>query len=256
MASTHDSAAAFASGREFILHEGRVLERRLFATIFDGASAEGVIAALHGYRNADGGFGHGLEPDKLCPESLPIDVEIALQAMVAAGSVDMPMVTGACDYLSRVARDGAVSLATPAIEAYTHAVHWSDWTYEPDLNPTAGLVGLLCALGVDHPWRTQATAWCWSTLDAGLPDDAHALGEVLVFLEQAEDPERVERIAAQVAEHFPSVAHLRLDPSDPTYGVTPLHYAPDPASRWPSAHSPPTTTGAPQPSTAGVRREL
>lgn len=232
MASSHHTEAAFAAGREFILHEGRVLEQRLLATIFDGAPADGVIAALHGYRNADGGFGHGLEPDKLCPASLPIDVEVALQVMVAAGTADAALVTGACDYLSSVAQNGAVSLATPAIEAYPRAVHWSEWAYEPGLNPTAGLVGLLCTLGVDHPWRIQATAWCWSALEAGLPDDAHALGEVLVFLEHAEDTERVARVAAHVADHVPSVAHLRLDPADPEYGLTPLHYAPDPASRW------------------------
>ena len=71
----------FASGREFILREGRLLERRLFATCFEGAPATGVVDVLRGYRNDDGGFGHGLEPDKRCPASLPIDVEAALQAL-------------------------------------------------------------------------------------------------------------------------------------------------------------------------------
>ena len=67
----------FAAGREFILREGRLVERRLFATIFEGAPGSGVIDALRGYRNEDGGFGHGLEPDKRVPASLPIDVETA-----------------------------------------------------------------------------------------------------------------------------------------------------------------------------------
>jgi len=53
----------------------------------------------------------------------------------------------------------------------------------PGLNPTAGLAGRLHLLGVDHPWLTAATAWCWSVLEAGLPEDAHGLAEVLVFLE-------------------------------------------------------------------------
>lgn len=232
MTTTHQHTDVFAAGREFIRREGRVLEQRLFATIFEGASADGVIAALHGYRNADGGFGHGLEPDKLCPASLPIDVEIALQTMVAADTVDVDMVTGACDYLAGVTRDGAVPLATPAIEAYPRAVHWSDWTYESGLNPTAGMVGLLGALGVNHPWRAQATAWCWSALEAGLPDDAHALGETLLFLTHADDLDRAARIAERVTADLASVAHLRLDPGDPEYGITPLHYAPTPASRW------------------------
>jgi len=67
----------FAAGRTFILRQGRLLERRLLAACFEGGPAAGVVDALRGYRNDDGGFGHGLEPDKRCPASLPIDVEVA-----------------------------------------------------------------------------------------------------------------------------------------------------------------------------------
>jgi hypothetical protein len=222
----------FAAARDFVLREGRVLEQRLLASLFDGAPADGVLAALGAYRNADGGFGHGLEPDKLCPDSLPIDVEIALRTMAAAGATDPTMVAEACDYLATVARDGAVPLATPAIESYPRADHWTDWAYRPDINPTGGLVGLLHELGVEHPWRDQATAWCWVTLEAGLPDEAHALGETLVFLEHVPDRERAAAVAAGVGAHLQKVTMLRFDAHDPDYGVTPLHYAPDPASPW------------------------
>jgi hypothetical protein len=125
----------FAAGRDFILRQGRLVERRLFAACFEGAPAAGVIDALRGYRNDDGGFGHGLEPDKRCPASLPIDVEVALQALTAVGAADLPLVLGACDYLAEVAagakRNGAVPLAFPVIAAYPRAAHWADWTYEP-----------------------------------------------------------------------------------------------------------------------------
>src|ERR1700722_20600579 len=90
----------FAAGQEFIQRQGRLLERRLFATCFEGAPATGVVDVLRGYRNDDGGFGHGLEPDKRVPASLPIDVEVAFQALVTVGAVDLPMVRGACDYLA------------------------------------------------------------------------------------------------------------------------------------------------------------
>src|SRR5690349_23341074 len=110
----------FTAGRDFIRREGRLLERRLFATRFEGAPAAGVVDAVRGYLNDDGGFGHGLEPDKRCPASLPIDVEVALQAMATAGAADDQLVTGACDYLAKVAAEvnagGAVPLASPVIE--------------------------------------------------------------------------------------------------------------------------------------------
>ena len=224
---THDA------GRAFIQREGRVLEQRLAATIFDGAPAAGVVDVLRGYQNPDGGFGHGLEPDKRCPASLAIDVEAALNAMTAAASVDRDMVERACDFLASIATpDGAVALSSPAMEGYPRASHWAEWTYEPGFNPTAGLAGLLHRMGVDHPWVTKASDWCWSALDESLPDDAHAVSEILVFLGDVPDRDRADALAPAVVEHLTTAAHYRGDPLDPSYGVTPLHIAPTPASRW------------------------
>ncbi len=223
----------FLPARDFVRREGRLLERRLFATVFEDADPSGVVAALRGYRNPDGGFGHGLEPDKLCPASLPIDVEMALQALLEAGVTDDAMVRAACDWLASVAApDGAVALAFPVIEEYPRAAHWSEWTYAPGLNPTAGLVGRLHGLGVEHPWLTAATGWCWSALEAGAPDDAHALGEVLVFLEHVPNRTRAEAVAERVGDWLPTMAHYRADAADPGYGLTPLNFAPTPDSLW------------------------
>jgi len=227
----------FIAARDFILRQGRLLERRLFATCFEGAPATGVVDALRGYRNDDGGFGHGLEPDKRCPASLPIDVETALQALAAARTVDRPLVAAACEYLAKVAagvnRSGAVPLAFPVIEAYPRAEHWTDWTYEPALNPTAGLVGLLRQLQVKHAWVDQATEWCWEQLAAAeLPADAHALREVLVFLEHAQERDRAEAIAGKVRDQLATASWFRLDPDDAGYGLSPLSVAPAADSRW------------------------
>jgi hypothetical protein len=230
----------FDAGRAFIQRQGRLLERRLFAACFEGGPAAGVVDALRGYRNDDGGFGHGLEPDKRCPASLPIDAEIALQALLMAGTVDAPLVLGACDYLATVAAsakcNGAVPLAFPVIEAYPRAAHWTDWTYEPGLNPTAGLAGLLSRLGADHPWVAEATAYCWDQLTGPespeLPAEAHALNEVLVFLEHSPERDRAEAVAARVKEQLPRASSFRADPDDPGYGLTPLTIAPLADSRW------------------------
>jgi hypothetical protein len=226
----------FTAGRDFIVRQGRLLERRLFGTCFEGAPAAGVVDAIHGYRNDDGGFGHGLEPDKRCPASLPIDVEIALQALVTAGATDQPLVGAACDYLAKVAADadrgGAVPPAFPVIEAYPRADHWTEWTYEPGLNPTAGLVGLLRQLRVHHPWVNEAAAWCWDQLTAELPAEAHALKEVLVFLEHAPERDRAEADASRVRQQLEAASLFRLDPEAPGYGLSPLSVAPAADSRW------------------------
>jgi len=233
---------AFIAADQFLLREARLLERRLFAACFLGAPAAGVLDALRGYRNDDGGFGHGLEPDKRCPRSLPIDVETALGAMAAAGPGDPAMIGQACDYLAGVAAQagagGAVPLALPVIESFPRAAHWTEWTYQPGLNPTAGLAGLLYQLGADHPWRAEATRYCWDQLESGsLPGDAHELSEVLIFLEHVPDRDRAERCAARLAGHLTEVSMLKLDPAAPGYGLTPLHLAPAAGSRWRSLFS-------------------
>ncbi|GAA1881969.1 hypothetical protein GCM10009687_57850 [Asanoa iriomotensis] len=213
------------------MRDGRLLERRLFATCFEGAPGQGVLDALRGYANDDGGFGHALEPDKRCPASLPLDVECALQAMVTAGVADLATVRRACDYLAGIGT--AVPLAFPVVEDYPRAVHFTEWTYESALNPTAGLAGLLYQLGVDHPWLPAAAAWSWKQIDtAELPTDAHALREILVFLAHTPERERAMTAAAKVRDALTTATHFRLDPTDPEYGVTPLSIAPSADSPW------------------------
>jgi len=228
---------AFTAGERFISKQARLLDRRLFATCFLGAPATGVVDALRGYQNSDGGFGHGLEPDKRCPASLPIDVEVAFHALVTAGASDETMVRRACDFLARTAADvgasGAVPPAFPVIEEFPRAAHWTEWTYEPGINPTAGLVGLLYQLGADHPWMAQATEYCWEKLESGqVLDGVHTFSEALIFLEHVPDRERADRCAAELASRLTEVPGLHLDPDAEGYGLSPLHFAPTAKSRW------------------------
>ena len=226
----------FAAADRFLLSQARLLERRLFAAMFLGQPSAHVVDALRGYQNDDGGFGHALEPDKRCPASLPIDVETAFQAMSLAGARDETMIARACDFLAAAAATadagGGVPAAFPVIEQFPRAEHWTDWTYAPGLNPTAGLVGLLYRLDVDHPWRAQGTEYCWRQLAAAPPGDAHTLSEVLIFLEHVPDSGRAEQQARVIAPHFADISMLHLDPDADGYGITPLQLAPEPGSRW------------------------
>ena len=64
--------------KEFIFKNGRLLERKLFSYFFENDKKENVIKALVAYQNSDGGFGNGIEPDLLCPDSTAIGAETAL----------------------------------------------------------------------------------------------------------------------------------------------------------------------------------
>ncbi|GGN64071.1 hypothetical protein GCM10010112_23930 [Actinoplanes lobatus] len=223
----------FLAATRFLHREARPLERRLFATCFEGESPDGVVDALRAYRNADGGFGHGLEPDKRCPASLPIDVEIAFQSMAIAGAHDVPLLTAACDFLAGVSTDGAVPLAFPVIEDCPRAAHWTDWTYQPGVNPTAGLAGHLYALGFGHPWREAAARFCWNAIEGGtLPDEVHGLSEVMAFLAHVPDRERAEKHARTVLDQMIGTSMFQATPQPGEYGLTPLHVAPTASSPW------------------------
>ncbi len=218
----------FTAGRDFVRRDARVLERRLFATVFEGAETQGVVDALRGFQNADGGFGHGLEPDKRCPDSLPLDVEVAFDTLLAADARDDELVRRAVDWLDSVATpDGAVSLCSPAVENYPRAEHITEWTYQPGINPTAGLVGRLHRLGVEHAWRDKAGAWCAAELAKEFPEDAHGMHEALEFLEHTDDVD-----LDRVRDWLPKLQWFRADAADPSYGVTPLQFAPTPDSLW------------------------
>jgi hypothetical protein len=232
----------FPAAREFIYQNGRLLDRRVFMALFEDGSVSDVLSALRGYQNSDGGFGHALEPDTRCPHSLPIYVETALQIMSTVGAADADMVMKASDYLGGVAdyvnAGGAVPLAFDVIESYPRAAHWTDWTYAPALNPTAGITGLLYSLNVTHPWIDQAARYCWSQLDSGgLSGDGHTVTEVLRFLEFVPDEDRAKRVAAHAADVLADTPFFRLDSQSPGYGLSPLHVAPSPESSWCSLFS-------------------
>jgi hypothetical protein len=224
---------SFAKARDFVYRDARLLERRLFGALLEGAPIDGVVDALRGYQNPDGGFGHALEPDKRAPDSQPLDVQIALETFGAAGAVEPEMIRRACDFLAGVADErGAVPVLLPSIAGYDRASHWRDREFLPELSPTVAIVGYLYKLAVDHPWRESAAKYCWSELEREPPDDAHAIRDALLFLEHAPEQDRAEALIAKLVAALPRARWFRVDPNDTTYGLTPLHFAPTPDSRW------------------------
>jgi hypothetical protein len=78
-------SASLDHAADFIWRNARLLERTIFAHAFLDGSPKAVAAAVFAYRNADGGFGHAMEPDVRAPDSMPLHCEIALRAMCDAG---------------------------------------------------------------------------------------------------------------------------------------------------------------------------
>ena len=138
----------FAHARDFVVGNARTLDRRLFACLFEDAPRQPVLDALRAYRNSDGGFGNALEPDKRCPDSQPVDAEVALGILDLVGASDDPMVPGLCDWLEAAAdASGGLPFALPSVNDHPHAP-W--WRTDADPRPRAPVIS---GSGV---WRDEA----------------------------------------------------------------------------------------------------
>jgi hypothetical protein len=140
--------AAYDKAVAYIQQEGRPLERARFAYHFGGGSTADVLAAVRAFQNADGGFGHGLEPDIRLADSSVISTTIAFQRFRELGvPADDAVVAKACRYLVETYYAGRVNwpIIPPNIDDAPHAP-W--WTVGSDLeksmaNPRAEIAGYL-----------------------------------------------------------------------------------------------------------------
>ena len=221
-----------AAARSFMLTDARELERQVYAVFFDEGDPASVVASLAAFRNNDGGFGNGLEPDKLVPDSQALDVEIAFERLASVKAEAAELVARACDWLATIADvRGAVPVLMPNSNDHPRAAHWSAAEYPPGLNPTAAIVGHAHSLGAAHAWLVQATEYCFATLEAGnIPDEGHELLAVTKFLSSAPDRARASAMALRVASAIKTAAFVKYDADSDAYGVTPLDYAPYPDS--------------------------
>jgi hypothetical protein len=236
------NTANTAAARTFLLTHARVIEIRLAEFAFDGSAraAHAAIAGLEAYRNADGGFGHGLEPDALVPDSQPLAVDTAFDvlASIAAATDDPDLRRRAADsaratlgYLDAAAApDGGLPIVLPSVAEFPRAEHWGDGVFPPGLNPTAKILANARILGLEHPWMERAAGFCRSAIDRlDHPTDAHTALCVLPFLETEPDHEASGKAYTRILEHLDELALFKPMPG-PGYGLTPLDFAPGPDS--------------------------
>jgi hypothetical protein len=221
--------ANLESARQFIWRNARVIDRRRFEFLFEGGPAQPVVDALRAYRNADGGFGHGLEPDILGPESQPIQVYAALLLLDEIGRLDEPMLAGALSYLESVAAPGG---GVPALVPAGHEVPHAPWMTPPrgpsagSLLPTAGIAGLLLKHGVSHPWLDAAGRFCWDAIGALETSHPYEVEFALTFLDHATERARAQRGAERLAGLVRDQRLVLVDRSRVTDAQPPAGYAP------------------------------
>ena len=73
----------------FVEQHARPLELAQYRVFFAEDDSNEVVKALLPFQNADGGFGHALEPDNWNPDSTPITTNDALLRLYDAGALDL-----------------------------------------------------------------------------------------------------------------------------------------------------------------------
>jgi hypothetical protein len=223
---------SFSLARQFMHTQARLLERLLFAVRFEQADRSSVGRLISAYQNPDGGLGHALEPDLRCPESQPLFVEVGLSALHEAGWRDEQRCISICSFLESISdSSGLVPTILPNALLSPRASHWAS-AGVPDLNPTAGICGLLHFQDIQHPWLERATQRCCQLLLEAPPSEAHTLASATYLAEYHPDPQVRERIAEQIAASLPKARFFIPNAPVQEYGLTPLHFARTPASRW------------------------
>ncbi len=227
-----DLAAAdrSAGARRFVYGHARPVDRAIMEHCMDGASASRVLAALEGYRNADGGFGHALEPDVRAPHSQPIHTLTALELLRQAGIRAPAVADGCCDFLRRVGDDAVPALLDGAL-AYPAAAHWQGpFALQPDLSWTFGLVAELAWHGARHPWFEHARAVCLDAAAEAVTEEAHGLLYLMRFAATVAARDIRRQMLARCREALSRAAFYVSETPVARYGLTPLHYAPSPVS--------------------------
>jgi hypothetical protein len=176
----------------------RLLDRRRFELLVGDGDPGAVLAAVDGYRNPDGGYGWGLEPDLRAPESQPGCALHAFEAFADAIPATAPEALGLCDWLSSVSLpDGGLPFALPIADSSGSAPFWAE--ADPttsSLQITAFVAGAAHLVAANdpavagHPWLAGATRYCVATIES-LDESPQAieLTAALQFLDAASHPE-------------------------------------------------------------------
>ncbi|GAA3114681.1 hypothetical protein GCM10010466_02140 [Planomonospora alba] len=219
---------ALAAARRYLLLNARLIDRLRCESLLDGAPPDRVLAVLRGYQNADGGFGHALEPDLRGPDSQPEPVEVAFWILDELDAFDDPMVIRACDHLLTVTTpDGGVPFVLPSVRTSPRAPWWETPDEPPgSLIPTASIAALLHKHRVDHPWLAPATEFTWAAIGKEDKPTPYTARAIVHFLEHAPDRDRALGEFARLREAI--LATVALDPDTPGEVHFPLDFAPEP----------------------------
>ena len=210
-----------AAAADFLAGSARMLDRRRFHLLFGDGEAGSVLAAVEAYRNPDGGFGWGLEPDLRSRTSQPGGALHAFEVFADVAPATTDRARELCDWLAAgTLPDGGLPFALPVPDPAACAPFWAGADGTTSSLQITAVVAAAAHRVADadpavagHPWLARATEYCLTAVRELAPEP-HVM--VLAFAAQLLD--------AAVG-RFPEAAGLldRLRPHIPAGGL--LHVA-------------------------------
>ncbi len=221
--------ARLEDAARFLAATARVLEYRRFRHLFVAPDPDGVRAALSAYATPDGGYGYALEPDGRGPVSQPLHVDFALGVLTEIGRLTQATAAPIIGYLASVAcPDNGLPAVHPNIADQPRAPWWvvAD---EPagSLIPTANVVAQFQAAGIEHPWVSAASEFCWAGVESLDETHPYEIINTIGFLDVAPDRSRAVAAAKRLGELVRDRRFVLLDPTRPETAQLPPGYQPD-----------------------------
>jgi hypothetical protein len=184
------------AARAFMAGHARLLDRRRFERLVDDGDPGGVVAAVNAYRNPDGGYGWGLEPDLRAPESQPGCALHAFEALADAAPATATEAVELCGWLQSVSLpDGGLPFALPIADPAACAPFWAEADpTSSSLQITAYVAGAAHRVAAHDravaadPWLATATRYCLAAIEE-IEDASQAiqLNASLQFLDAVSD---------------------------------------------------------------------
>ncbi|MCK4552131.1 MAG: hypothetical protein KAU02_04365 [Tenericutes bacterium] len=128
--------------------KGRLLDYYLIQNLFNCNQNE-IIEELKNYQNIDGGFGHGLEPDVLMPDSSIVCTDEAVEILdsVEQSPLKIDLIKNIVMYYEKTYKSSLEGweIVPPQVDNYPHAIWWNydsigNFTYG---NPNPQIIGFL-----------------------------------------------------------------------------------------------------------------
>jgi hypothetical protein len=228
-----------AAAHDFVATHARLLDRRRLSLSEGPGDATAVLAALDGYRNPDGGYGWGLEPDLRSPESQPAAAHHAFEVLGEIAPATAPEAGALSDWLESVSHpDGGLPFALPLSSSAGNGPWWA--AADPSVSSlqitSVTVMAALAVAGADpaveeHRWLERATEYCLGAIaEIDSQPVAYVLAFALRFLDalHASRPDDAARVLEHLARFVPASGTLQVEGGTAAEALRPLDLSPFP----------------------------